>query len=230
MELSIRLKTISNLVDKCHAIVDVGTDHGYMPIYLTEKALCDKAIASDINRGPVDKAKKNVSLHGMKDKVECRLGPGLTTVKKGEVQGAVIAGMGGNLIRDIILQSYDIFKELDFAVLQPSQNPEVLRKFLYEEGITILEEDLCLDEGIYYEVMKVKFEGNSPVSIPEVYYEVSSSLLKSGNVHMKDYLMEKIDNNKKILSKIQDVTENALEKKKKVERKIKELEELTTWL
>lgn len=230
MELSIRLKTISNLVDKCHAIVDVGTDHGYIPIYLTDKGLCDKAIASDINRGPVDKAKKNVSFYGMRDKVECRLGPGLTTIKKGDVQGAIIAGMGGNLIRDIILQSYDVFKELNFAVLQPSQNPEVLRKFLYEEGITILEEDLCLDEGIYYEVMKVKFEGKSPVSIPEIYYEVSSSLLKSGNVHVKDYLMEKIDNNKKILSKIQDVTENALEKKKKVERKIKELEELTTCL
>lgn len=230
MELSIRLKTISNLVDKCHTVVDVGTDHGYIPIYLTKESFCDKAIASDINRGPVEKARKNVSLYNIDEKVECRLGPGLTTVKRGEVQGAIIAGMGGNLIRDIILQSYDIFKSLDFAVLQPSQNPEVLRKFIYEEGITILEEDLCFDEGIYYEVMKVKFEGHNPKSVPEIYYEVSPYLLKSGNGLMKDYIMEKIENNKKISSKIQDVTENAIEKKAKVEAKIKELEELTSWL
>ena len=96
MELSIRLKTISNLVDKCHTVVDVGTDHGYIPIYLTKESFCDKAIASDINRGPVEKARKNVSLYNIDEKVECRLGPGLTTVKKGEVQGAIIAGMGGN--------------------------------------------------------------------------------------------------------------------------------------
>lgn len=226
MELSIRLKTISNLVDKCHAVVDVGTDHGYIPIYLTKESFCDKAIASDINKGPVEKAKKNVSLYNMEKKVQCRLGSGLTTVKRREVQGAIIAGMGGNLIRDIILQSYDIFKSLDFAVLQPSQNPEVLRKFIYEQGITILEEDICFDEGIYYEVMKVKFEGHSPKSVPEIYYEVSPYLLKTRKSIMKDYIMEKIENNKKILSKIQDVTENAIEKKAKVEAKIKELEEL----
>lgn len=230
MELSIRLKMISDLVDKCHAIVDVGTDHGYIPIYLTQESVCDKAIASDINKGPIDKAKKNALLYHIEKKVECRLGKGLTTVKKDEVQGAVIAGMGGNLIRDIILDSYEIFKDLDFAVLQPSQNPEVLRKFIYESGITILEEDLCLDEGIYYEVMKVKFEDNPPTSLSEIYYEVSPYLLKSRNILIRDYIMEKIEDNKKILSKLQFITENTIEKKKKVEGKIKELEELIEWL
>ncbi|MGL4450756.1 MAG: tRNA (adenine(22)-N(1))-methyltransferase TrmK, partial [Sarcina sp.] len=65
MELSIRLKAIANQVDKCKSVADIGTDHGYIPIYLVKKGICENAIASDINKGPINKAKKNISIEGL---------------------------------------------------------------------------------------------------------------------------------------------------------------------
>ncbi len=230
MDLSVRLKSISNLVDKCNTIVDVGTDHGYVPIYLIENNICDNAIASDINKGPIERAQNNIDGYGLCGKIQCRLGSGLTTIKPKEAQGAVIAGMGGNLIRDIIMESYETFKVLDFAILQPSQNPEVLRKFLCNEGITILEEDICFDEGIYYEIIKVKFEKANKVELPYIYYEISPYLMKTKNPLMNEYIDKKIEENEKVLNKIKDTTDNAVERKKTVENKIKELKELKTWL
>ena len=225
MDISVRLKTIVNLIDKCESIADIGTDHGYVPIDVIKNNICNNAISSDINKGPVEKAKINVSMEGMKDKIECRLGPGLTTLKVGEVQGVVIAGMGGNLIRDIILQGYNIFKKLDFAILQPTQNPEVLRKFLFEKGLEIIKEDLCIDEGIYYEIMKVKCqEFKNPIEKNEIYYEISEYLVETKHPIMKQYICDKIKRYKLINDKIRDTTESALKRKKDIEFKINKLE------
>lgn len=76
-------------------------------------------------------------------------------LKPNEVDSVVIAGMGGNLIRDIIEERLDVFKSLKYAVLQPVQNPEVLREYLYKRGFNILGEQLCIDESKYYEIIKV---------------------------------------------------------------------------
>src|SRR5665647_891103 len=89
MDIGVRLKVIANMVEECDTIVDVGTDHGYVPIYLVKNGVIKKAIASDINRGPVEKAKNNIMLNKVCDQISCRLGGGLSTVKKGEVQVAV---------------------------------------------------------------------------------------------------------------------------------------------
>lgn len=231
MDISLRLKTIVNLIDKCEIIADIGTDHGYVPIDVIKKNICNRAIASDINKGPVEKAKINVSMEGMKDKIECRLGSGLTTLKVGEVQGVVIAGMGGNLIRDIILQGYNVFKKLDFAILQPTQNPEVLRKFIFEKGLEIIKEDLCIDEGIYYEIIKVKCEEfKKTTEKDELYYEVSEYLVKTKHPIIKQYICDKIKKYEIINDKIRDTTESALKRKKDIEAKINKLEGVKTCL
>src|SRR5665647_630512 len=134
MDIGVRLKVIANMVEECDTIVDVGTDHGYVPIYLVKNGVIKKAIASDINRGPVEKAKNNIMLNKVCDQISCRLGVGLSTVKKGEVQVAIIAGMGGNLIRDIIENDLEVVKGLKYMILQPVQNAEVLREYLYNTG------------------------------------------------------------------------------------------------
>ena len=102
MELSKRLKFIAKHIDKCKSIADIGTDHGYIPIYAVKNNLCERSIASDINKDPVKKSKLNISLEGLSEKIETRLGGGLEPIKAKEVEGIVIAGMGGNLIRDIL--------------------------------------------------------------------------------------------------------------------------------
>ena len=158
MELSKRLNWILEKVDKCETIIDVGTDHGYIPIKLIKDNIASRVIASDINKEPLEKARINASLDGVIEKVDLRLGGGLKTLKSKEVQGIIIAGMGGNLIRDILEADLDKVKDVDYLVLQPAQNPEVLREYLYTHEYEIIDEDICLDEGKYYELFKVKYK------------------------------------------------------------------------
>lgn len=225
MELSKRLKRIAEHVDKCESVADIGTDHGYIPIYLVKEGICKKAIASDINKGPIEKAKVNVAFEGVSDKVKCLLGPGLNPLKVGEVNGVILAGMGGNLTRDILLADMDKVKKYDFIILQPAQNPEVLREFLYKNDYEIIDEDLIKDEGRFYELFKVKYNENSEKLVfeDELEYEVSPLLREKGHPLFKEFIEEKISRCETILSFIKEDTEAAKKRKIDLEEKINKL-------
>ncbi|HAT4133188.1 TPA: SAM-dependent methyltransferase, partial [Clostridium perfringens] len=222
MELSKRLKRIAEHVDKCESVADIGTDHGYIPIYLVKEGICKKAIASDINKGPIEKAKVNVAFEGVSNKVKCLLGPGLNPLKVGEVNGVILAGMGGNLTRDILLADMDKVKKYDFIILQPAQNPEVLREFLYKNDYEIIDEDLIKDEGRFYELFKVKYNENSEKLVfeDELEYEVSPLLRKKNHQLFKEFIEEKINRCETILSFIKEDTEAAKKRKSDLEEKI----------
>lgn len=225
MELSKRLKRIAEHVDKCESVADIGTDHGYIPIYLVKKEICKKAIASDINKGPIEKAKVNVAFEGVSNRVKCLLGPGLNPLKVGEVNGVILAGMGGNLTRDILLADMDKVKKYDFIILQPAQNPEVLREFLYKNDYEIIDEDLIKDEGRFYELFKVKYNENSEKLVfeDELEYEVSPLLREKGHTLFKEFIEEKINRCETILSFIKEDTEAAKKRKSDLEEKINKL-------
>ncbi|HHL2032790.1 class I SAM-dependent methyltransferase [Clostridium perfringens] len=225
MELSKRLKRIAEHVDKCESVADIGTDHGYIPIYLVKEGICKKAIASDINKGPIEKAKVNVAFEGVSNKVKCLLGPGLNPLKVGEVNGVILAGMGGNLTRDILLADMDKVKKYDFIILQPAQNPEVLREFLYKNDYEIIDEDLIKDEGRFYELFKVKYNENSEKLVfeDELEYEVSPLLREKNHPLFKEFIEEKINRCETILSFIKEDTEAAKNRKSDLEEKINKL-------
>lgn len=225
MELSKRLKRIAEHVDKCESVADIGTDHGYIPIYLVKEEICKKAIASDINKGPIEKAKVNVAFEGVSNRVKCLLGPGLNPLKVGEVNGVILAGMGGNLTRDILLADMDKVKKYDFIILQPAQNPEVLREFLYKNDYEIIDEDLIKDEGRFYELFKVKYNENSEKLVfeDELEYEVSPLLREKGHPLFKEFIEEKINRCETILSFIKEDTEAAKKRKSDLEEKINKL-------
>ena len=225
MELSKRLKRIAEHVDKCESVADIGTDHGYIPIYLVKEGICEKAIASDINKGPIEKAKVNVAFEGVSNKIKCLLGPGLNPLKVGEVNGVILAGMGGNLTRDILLADMEKVKKYDFIILQPAQNPEVLREFLYKNDYEIIDEDLIKDEGRFYELFKVKYNENSEKLVFEdgLYYEVSPLLREKNHPLFKEFIEEKINRCETILSFIKEDTEAAKKRKSDLEEKINKL-------
>lgn len=225
MELSKRLKRIAEHVDKCESVADIGTDHGYIPIYLVKEGICKKAIASDINKGPIEKAKVNVAFEGVSNKIKCFLGPGLNPLKVGEVNGVILAGMGGNLTRDILLADMEKVKKYDFIILQPAQNPEVLREFLYKNDYEIIDEDLIKDEGRFYELFKVKYNKNSEKLVfeDELEYEVSPLLREKNHPLFKEFIEEKINRCETILSFIKEDTEAAKKRKSDLEEKINKL-------
>lgn len=213
MELSKRLNWIIEKTDKCNTIADIGTDHGYIAIQLIKRHITDKVIATDINKDPLEKAKINASLDNVSEFIDMRLGGGLKPITKNEADGIIIAGMGGNLIRDILEADMDKVKLFDYIILQPAQNPEVLREYLYTHSFEILEEDICFDEEKYYELFKVKYMDENNTKMEDIFYEISPIMLKNRNEVFREYIKSKIAKNEKIISFIKDDTQAAKNRK-----------------
>jgi tRNA (adenine22-N1)-methyltransferase len=226
MELSKRLKFIADHIDICDCLIDVGTDHGYIPIYAVKNKLSKRAIASDINKGPVDKASFNASIEGVLEKVEVRLGAGLETVAKGEVDSVVIAGMGGNLIIDILEKDKIKLSDYKFLILQPAQNAEVLREYLYKNDYSIIDEDICFEEGIFYELFKVKKGLNYMENNNIFEYEFSPILLNKHNATFLSFIEFKEQKYNKILSFIDDKSENGKKRKEEIISKLEYIKNL----
>ena len=132
--------------------------------------------------------------------------------------------MGGNLIIDILEADMAKVKKFKFIILQPAQNPEVLRKYLYNSGYEVLEEDLCYDEGIYYELFKVKWNNCESLNLEDLFYEISPIMLKNKHKLMKDFLIEKVKRYKKIVSNIKDEGISAQRRKRDLEKRIEDIE------
>lgn len=226
MELSKRLNWIIEKLDKVDVIMDVGTDHGYIPIYLVKNNIASKVIASDINKDPLKKAEINAALDGVSNKIDLRLGAGLVPLKNKEANAVIIAGMGGNLVRDILENDFNKVKNLEYLILQPAQNPEVLRKYLYNSDYEIIDEDICLDEGKYYEIFKVKYKKGDYITLEDIFYEISPAILNKKSPIFKSYIENKIDKNEKVIGFIKDNTEHAIERKNELKEKNQRLKKL----
>lgn len=232
MVLSTRLNMIAKMADKCEKIADIGTDHAFVPIYLLKENICNSAIASDINDGPLLKAKANISLYQMDSRIECRLGGGLSVLKPGEVDSVIIAGMGGYLIRDILEADKKIVSNLKDLILQPVQNAEIVREYLYKSGYHIIDEDICFEEGKYYEAMKVVYDPrkenyNDNEHIENsIYFEIGKILLKKKHPLIKDFIKYKINKYTIIKDNISANSINAQSRLQEIEEKIISLKEL----
>lgn len=155
MQLSKRLRAVADLVPGGTVLADVGTDHAYIPIALVEEGKIPRALAMDINQGPLMRAEENIKAHGLEEKIEIRLSDGLEKMKKGEADAVLIAGMGGLLTVRILSGKREILDGVTL-VLQPQSDLPSVRGWLAEEGYTITAEDLVLEDGKYYPMMRAQ--------------------------------------------------------------------------
>lgn len=163
-----RLSSAMDFVRQGGVVCDVGTDHAYIPIYAVLIGRCTRAVASDINKGPLARAKANGEKCGVTDKIQYYLCDGLDGVEpeKNGITDIVICGMGGELIAKIIDASDYTRKKGVRLILQPMTTAYELRKYLTESGYTILDETLSRSAGKVYTCMCAEFSG-----IPETYTE-----------------------------------------------------------
>lgn len=211
MEISLRLKTVADMVHE-KSIADIGTDHGYVPIYLVKSGKIEKALACDINKGPLEKAQSNVKENCLESVIETRLGSGLVPVKKGETDCAVIAGMGGMLIIDILKASADVADGLKQMVLQPQLDADEVRKYIHSIGFRIEKEDFILDAGKYYTVISaVKGEEKYDTKADYVFGKVN---IESKNPVLKEFIEKKLVTNSRILENIEKNGTGGNEEKK----------------
>ena len=160
MKLSKRLQTIADFVKKGAVVADIGTDHAHIPIYLIKNNIISKAYACDINKGPLEKAKENINYYGVKN-IELRLSNGLEKLKTDEADTVIIAGMGGELIIDILDRGQGFFDKKNTFILSPHTKIEEVRNYLLRKGLKILKEDMCIDEGKFYTVMEAVYIGKT---------------------------------------------------------------------
>lgn len=155
IKISNRLKAVASLISEGNVLADVGTDHGYVPIYLMQQGKIPRAIAMDINKGPLERAREHIMLFGMGDYIETRLSDGLAALKEGEAESVLIAGMGGGLVIHILEAGSGIAKKAKELVLQPQSELERVRRFLEENGYVTEAEDMVFEDGKYYPMMRV---------------------------------------------------------------------------
>lgn len=160
-----RLKDIASLVDQCELVADIGTDHGYLPIYLIQNKIVKKAIASDVAVGPLNKAIENINKYQLKENITTTLCSGLSNIPS-NVNTIIMAGMGANLIIDILK---DAKYKYDTYILQANLNVNVLRKFLSENNYVIIDEKVTFANKKYYEILKVKI-GKQSLNEKEIKY------------------------------------------------------------
>ena len=168
--LSLRLSKIASLVPKGAFVCDVGTDHGFLPIFLMQSGKVRGVIATDINEKPLKKAMENIE-KAKAEGITLKLCDGLSGVKAGEVDTVIIAGMGGEVISGILERGKEITENADITlILQPTTSPEFLRKYLYETGYEIVKEIPIEENGKLYSIMLVAFRGNPQKKENWVYY------------------------------------------------------------
>ena len=161
VKISNRLTTAAALVTQGYTLADVGTDHGYIPIYLLQQKKIPSAIAMDINEGPLERAKEHIALYGLQAYIQTRLSDGVAALKPGEVEAVLIAGMGGGLVMHILKDGEKVCQSAKELILQPQSEIEHVREFLREEGYTLLAEDMVYEDGKFYPMMKVQYQGEN---------------------------------------------------------------------
>lgn len=156
MELSIRLKTVAEAVTKGNRVADVGTDHGYVPIYLVKNNLSPAGIAMDVNKGPLEKAQEHIREEKIGGKIATRLGNGLAPLEPGETDTVIIAGMGGDLICKILKAKPEFLIEGKEFILQPQSEWFKIRRLLKEYHYQIEKEWFLKEDGKYYVIIKAE--------------------------------------------------------------------------
>ena len=209
IKLSKRMKAVASMVTSGNVLADIGTDHGYVPIFLVQRKKIPKAIAMDINKGPLQRACENIAMCQLENYIETRLSDGVQRLKVGEVDSILIAGMGGELVINIISEGMDVCRNAKELILQPQSELGKVRRFLREQKFKIIDEDMVIEDGKYYPMMKVipVDEDNLWECLPEDAIRPCDMygplLLRNGNPALRKYLVKQHNQLNKILEELE---------------------------
>ena len=194
MQLSKRLQAVAGLVTPGNRVADVGCDHAYISIFLAEKKLSPRIIAMDINRGPIERAKENISKYGYGAIIEVRRSDGLKLLQPGEADTILIAGMGGVLMKQILNCRPEVLSEAEELILQPQSDIHLVRETLREYGFYITAENMLMEDGKYYVCMKARADRLIPDTKPykltgREHFYYGRLLLEHKNPVLREYLL-----------------------------------------
>jgi tRNA (adenine22-N1)-methyltransferase len=192
--LSKRLEAIAALITPGGTVADVGTDHGYLPIYQLQHNRSPRAIAMDLRKGPLERAAEHIGQCGLADRIETRLSDGVAALGTGEADTIVVAGMGGELILHILDDGEEVCRSAKELILQPQSEVAKVRRYLRGHAYRIAAEDMIYEDGKYYPLMRVvpQEDGAAQAYIePEVLYDLYGEfLLRGKHPVLRQYLVQ----------------------------------------
>ena len=227
MEISRRLQAVADLVSY-PIVADIGTDHGYVPLYLYENGKTEKAFACDLNKQPLEKAKQNIKDKCAEHVIETRLGSGLLPIAPKEAQTAVIAGMGGMLVLRILQEGKQTVDSLQELILSPQHDIDKVRKYVHTIGFAIKQEIMVKEDGKYYHILQCQ-KGAEQYQT-ETAYQYGEKLLQA-----KDALLwEQLEIEQKQYETVQKTlqqsgTEKATQRLIEIKQKLQWIEEAKAW-
>lgn len=201
MQLSLRIQKIVDMVSDCQCVADVGCDHGYVAISIIQRGLAKRAICTDVNEGPIQRATSNINSAGLSDQISTRLSDGLAHISPGEADSIVIAGMGGLLMVDILQNGIECVRSAKQLVLSPQSDLDKFREYMANSNLMILDEAMLFEEGKYYTIIKCKFS--------DAIYKLSRAELKYGpklierkDAVLKEYLHKERNNLQNLIKEL----------------------------
>lgn len=195
MKLSPRLLYISSFISNDMIIADIGSDHGFLPYYLLENKIIKKAYACDNKIGPFNNL-KNTFQNKFENQIEINLSDGLKNVPN-YVNTIIMAGMGGDLIINLLKRDSIKLKNISYLVLSPQSNIPLVREYIINNGFQIIDEGLVIDDNIYSVIKCIK--GNQQLNEKELYF--GPILLKNKNEIFFKLYKKRIDEINNILTK-----------------------------
>lgn len=227
LEGSKRLKKIADYVKGTGPILDIGSDHAYLPIYLIKEKEIKSAIAGEVVKDPFEKAKNEVENEKLSNQISVRLGNGFEVLKEEDkIDSIFICGMGGILISEIIKngKEEDKIPEHSRLILQANNKEKDLRKCLEELNYAIIEEDIVKEKEKFYEII-VAEKSQSVPDYTNLEFSYGPILLKNKSKIFKEKWQKILNKNKNILKQLdkdkhQEEIEKLKEKNKEIEKVI----------
>lgn len=217
MNISNRLKTVAGMVTEGLILADVGTDHGYVPIYLVSNGIVPKAYAMDINKGPLERAKEHIEENNLEGKIETILSDGMKGLAGKDAQSVVVAGMGGELVCKILDES-PVIENIEELILSPHSNVKEVRKKVTAIGFDIVDEVMVEEFGKYYNIVKA-IKCAETKNYSEFDYEFGKIMFKTKDKVFLEYL-------NKTINKINSIIKQLEENDNGVSKRIIELKEM----
>ena len=187
LQLQPRLQLLASLIPEGSRLADVGTDHGYVPVYLLQRGLIDGAIASDIGAEPLQHAKNTAAEYDVEG-IDFRLCPGLDAIAPEECDTILIAGMGGETIITILENAPWTKRGDHLLLLQPMTKVEMLRKWLADNGYNFTGERLVFDKDHLYPIMLLRGGTQKALTLAQQY----GGVMLDGDILYGEYLDERI--------------------------------------
>ena len=220
IKLSKRLSTAASYVRSGAFVADIGTDHAFLPISLVLSGKVDKALASDINVGPIQTAKENIGKYGLSEKIFTTIANGLEGIEAFSPTDIVICGMGGELIARILEGSPYVRNSAVRLILQPMTSVYELREYL-SNGFSTIAENVVCEDGKIYQIICAEYDGVKH-SYTKAQLELGVHNISCGSAEFRELLNSTIAKKQKRLNGLKKGGYDTLE----IEEELKELENI----